>query len=295
MAILIINEGHVATHPVSLTAVNRIPAITQIYGANATRKRRATRCKQASASALELTFQTETGDPCDLSAVAYNSVAARFRENVRLIGPYEEAEVEVVHSDNGIVRAVVPANILAQAGIYLAEFALLNGVGQVMQSNECYLFVENSAWGQQDHKGPPMTDEIRLGLRDSDPIENELLGAYDYDLAEHCYACTRAVLDWNEQPPILTNYTYDSRNFPFRDIWINGIQLYLFQLAEEHYRRNALPYSAGGVNLDDKNRHTLYNQAWKERQAEWHRMIQHQKITCNINQGFRTIGSNYPR
>ena len=163
-----------------------------------------------------------------------------------------------------------------------------------MVTNDFYLCVQNSAWGNSGGQGPPAIDDIRLSLRDSDPIENELINNYDFDLAEICQAIVRPVLEWNETPPPMLRYMFNSCTFPFRGLWLTGIHLYLFQIAEEHYRRNHLPYSAGGLNVDDKNRHPLYNQAWKERSQEWKKGIMAQKITLNVNQGWVSIGSQYP-
>jgi hypothetical protein len=296
MSVVTINEGSVVSPPTgSSGAISVEPAISQVFAEAVRQRRRAAKCKQASKTALQLVFQDDTGNPINLATTPYSTIKARFRESVGLITGYAEATAEVISATTSEVKVEIPAATLAQAGIYLAEFGLLNADGEVLHSNDCFVFVENSAWGQQTHKGPPMLSEARMSLRDSDPAENELLGTCDFDLAENCYACTRSVLDWNEQPPMLVNAQFDSRNFPYRDIWLYGIQLYLFEMAAEHYRRNALPYSAGGVNLDDKNKHALYLQACADRRAEWRRMTQHQKIAININQGFRSILSGYPR
>ena len=270
----------------------RTPAISTSYGVNLARKQRAIGLKQNSSNVLQLDVLGADGVPVDLAYGEYSRLAVRFREAVKRTSFTNEAAATLI--TDSTVQATIPAQVVQSPGIFLAEVGVLDADDHVLLTNECYLFVENSAWGDSSQFGPPSISEVRISLRDNDPIENELIVNYDFDLSELCACAVRAVMDWNEQRPQLLLYDYDSRTFPMRNLWLQGTQLYLFMLAEEHYRRNHLPYSAGGISLDDKNRHQLYSAAWKERQQLWLANIRMQKISMNIQGGWRYIGSRYP-
>ena len=123
-------------------------------------------------------------------------------------------------------------------------------------------------------------------MRDSDFIENELIENYDYDIAEISYAVTRAVQFWNEVPPPIQ--IFSTENFPFRHIWLEGVQLFLFEMIEEHYRRNYFPHSLGGTTIDDKNKFRLYREAWADRFNRFRYDIMRQKVRMNAETGSGT-------
>jgi len=232
------------------------------------------------------------GNPMDLTSVT--TLEARIREATLRQPSISVADGAIVVDTDNTVQFTLPAAIAAKAGIYIAEIGALDGAGDLMRTNQFYLFNEYSAWADDRRSGPPALDYIRLSTRDNDPVENELINNHDADLAEICAAAVRAVEFWNDTPPILSGYTYCTITFPFREIWLTGIQLFLFQMLEEHYRRNALQYSAGGVSTDDKNRHREYKAAWQERYQSYRNMIMHQKARLNMSAGFGSFLSGYP-
>jgi len=227
-------------------------------------------------------------------------VCVRWREGALVDKTMYQNAAVVFDADNGIVRVEVPEQVRAAAGIYLVEFGIFapddTELTCPLFTNEVFLLVEHSAWhNPQTHPqtGPPIVGDVRLSLRDGDPMLNELIDTYDFDLAEIVYCAIRCVQFWNEQPPQMRIARYSTKNFPFREIWLKGIHLYLFELAEEHYRRNRLPYQAGGVNTDDKAKAREYNQAWKERHASFRQMVMHQKAQINASQCWMSFGSGY--
>ena len=256
-------------------------------------RRRAIKAKQGMVTTVEFQLLNSAGLPLDLSDESYDHVSARVREAVCMTGTGNDITATIVtDKTTGNVSFDVPTTVLQYPGVYLVDVGVINADGFLLESNDFYLYVENSAWGQPSNM--PQLDDIRLSLRDSDPAENELINNWDFDLAEICHAAVRSVLDWNETPPDLANARFNTLSFPFKHIWLYGIHTYLFFVAEEHYRRNHLPYSAGGVNIDDKNRHQLYGQAAMMRQKDWNHMLLRQKVSMNMNRGFRTISSGYP-
>jgi len=233
-------------------------------------------------------------------ALTLAQICVRWREASLMDKTIYQNTGVVFDADNGIVRVEVPEQVRKATGIYLVEFGIFAPDDEELTcplfTNELFFLVEHSSWhNPQTHpqKGPPVVGDIRLSLRDGDPEMNELIDTYDFDLAEICWCAVRVIQFWNDQPPLIRIARFSTKNFPFREIWLKGIHLFLFELAEEHYRRNRLPYSAGGVNTDDKARAREYNQAWKERHASFRQMVMHQKAQINASQCWSSLGSGY--
>jgi len=237
-------------------------------------------------------------------AIELPVVKVRWREASLIDKNLYQNEAVIFDAEKGIVRVEVPEQIYTKTGIYLVNFGIFEpGVDPDTDTDACpvwlyevYLYVGHSAWHnpqQNPQVGPPTIDDVRLGLRDADPLMNELIDNFDFDLTEICFAAVRTVTFWNNQPPPILGATYSTKNFPFREIWLAGIHHYLFELAEEHYRRNKLQYSAGGVSLDDKAKARDYNQAWKERFQKFRSLVMHQKASINMSKCFSAFGAGY--
>jgi hypothetical protein len=93
------------------------------------------------------------------------------------------------------------------------------------------------------------------------------------------------------QPPV--NTVYDTRTFPWRYQWLDGIAAHLLECAANHYRRSTLKHQTGGLNVDDLNREQEYLQAWKLKFDRWSKWVQAKKVELNMNEGFSTMSSPY--
>jgi hypothetical protein len=184
----------------------------------------------------------------------------------------------------------IPTSVTGSQGVYLAELAIIDNTETPFYSNEVYVYVGNSAWGAKFSQMPTL-DEVRLSLRDNDPQENELIENYDFGLPELCYAITRTIKFWNAQPPLIAATNTTGGLDP--EVWLTGTHLYLFELAEEHYRRNRLPYQAGQTNLDDKARSEEYNKAYQDRAERFRKMVIHRKVAMNMARGWSAFGGRY--
>jgi hypothetical protein len=268
------------------------PAITNIFGEAVTIRRRAFLTQCSAIVTAQLPILDASGNLLDISTAS--TVQARIREAVGRGHTIHVADGSIVNGTDSTVQFTMPTSVMAKAGIYTVEVGVLDGDESLLRSNTVFLYNEFSAWASTTRHGPPALDDIRLSLRDSDPIENELISNHDTDLAEICASAVRAVEFWNDTPPIVGRMSYSTINFPFREIWLTGIQLFLFQMLEEHYRRNVFPYSAGGVTTDDKNRHKEYNAAWTTRMQQYRSMVMHQKARINLAGAFGSFLAGYP-
>jgi hypothetical protein len=196
----------------------------------------------------------------------------------------DQDNCSITDKPSGEIAFKLPDEIRKVPGIYTVEIALFDGssnkLDDIYFSNVLYLYNEPSNWTEVNYTLPSLGD-IRLSVRDSSPIENELLGNVDFDIAEICFAMARVIQYWNTIPPHISVFT--TRNFPFRNLWINGTQLFLFEIAQEHYRRNQLAYSAGGLSIDDKNKMNLYRAAFQDKLQLFLAEIKHQKYVMNVN------------
>lgn len=215
-----------------------------------------------------------------------------FREATLLPPDIYYVEATIIDEEQGLIEFQLPAQVRSVPAVYHAEVAIVQSTDDTTfyANNALYVYNEPSHWTDKTYTLLSL-DDIRLSLRDSDIIENELIANYDYDVAEISYAVTRAVQFWNETPPNVGFFT--TSDFPFRNIWLTGIQLFLYEMIEEHYRRNYLPHSLGGATIDDKNKFQLYRAAWTDRFNRFKSDIVRQKVRMNAEMGSGTAGGLY--
>jgi len=284
------------------------PTISTAYDEELLRKRRAIRVRQTQLADLQLHFRDENGKPCDLTDYDFvgssNSseslegaeyrVEARFREATERDPTTYKVNATMVDSETGLVRCRIPQTQVSNVtGIWLAEFGILDEDSCLIATTDCYVYVEHSGWATTSLLGPPQVQTIRQSMADDDPIINELIDNYEFDLGDICYAVIRTVEDWNETPPPVRSATFTTKNFPFRNLWLLGAKVYLLKRAELHYRRNAYPYNAAGMTRDDKNKQQDYTEAWRLRHEEYKKTLIHKKVSINAGRGFMSHRSGY--
>jgi hypothetical protein len=193
----------------------------------------------------------------------------------------------------GFFSFTLPDGLTANPGIYLAEAAAFNDAGQMVLGNQFYVIVNAGLNGLQlPPTRPPSIAEIRLHMRDSDPGENLLLDTLSWDLAEIALCIERPVLYWNEaQPPIDAKYT--TLNFPYRYWWLQGVVSQLYLMAAHFYRKNYLPASAGGVQVDDMNKSREYEEMGRSLWQDYRNWSQTKKIQLNAEGAVQISPSPY--
>lgn len=261
-------------------------------------RRRAVLVKQKIKEKYVIDLLDENGNAINIDSLATEYSQAflqpklTFREASMIENTVVVDDTAIIEDiDNGVISFFLPDEVRKDAGIYHAELGLLGTNGEDLYAvNSFYVYVEPTNWTAVE-RTLPRVDEIRISLRDSSHIENELISNYEFDLAEIAYAAARTVQYWNEIPPPVSFYT--TRNFPFKNLWLTGIQLFLFESLEEHYRRNHLQYSAGGLTVDDKNKFHLYRAAWQDRFQRFLRDMQLQKVRINTSVISTTTGPGF--
>lgn len=205
--------------------------------------------------------------------------------------------VTIVDADRGtVISDRLPDAIVRGPGIYIEEWAVFDDAGQMLFSNQCSCFVRRGLFGLSTvgarDIGPPTIEEIRLSLRDSSPIDNPLLDNVEFDAAEIAQAVVRPLQFWNEaSPPLRPEQT--TKTFPFRELWLRGIQAYLFEIAANHYRRNHLAYAAGGVSIEDKNKEQAYSMMGMSMLEDFRNAVRLKKLEINTTLFSGHVSSQY--
>jgi hypothetical protein len=200
-------------------------------------------------------------------------VVLRLKEQLSLgnARPVQSVDATVTDINNGKVAATLTKNMVNVPGIYYGEMALVSFPdGEpdnfcVVFSNTFYVIINRSTFSSAgDQGGPPSIAEIRLHLRDSSPTESYLLEHVMFDDAEIALAIARPVMYWNE---ILLRLIRNTQHKTSRSGTIGWkiICGNLFMMVAEQFRSNQLSYSAGGINVDDRNKEASYERAGEAR------------------------------
>jgi hypothetical protein len=303
--------------------ISATPKVTRVEGVEVWQKRQAVLAVQGQESVVNFTMRNVDGAPVDLTAcllatqivettsgqssqssssLPYSSsttfeqaggrILVRMLEALSLHScsvPYE-VEGSAPTPGTGHIRFTLPADVVALPGVYVFEAALLDSGDGLLFSNKGYLFVERGLFGPVRTSGGPYTlQEIRLALRDSGPEDNYMLASEEFDLAEICSSVIRPVEIWNEaQPPIRKKY--NTTTYPFRRQWMLGTKAELYKIAAAHYRREDLPISAAGIQVDDKKKAMEYETIGDRLLKEYERWVRDKKVSLNAEACFGRVG-----
>lgn len=290
------------------------PNITALYGTPLPTKRRAIYVNQAQFVDIQFQFLDTAGNPVDIDeycdfpagsqvpqgaqgvqAPCIPDIKVRLREVIALNLKIYEVTCLIIDAAIGLVQFTVPAAIVKNPGVYLAEFAVFLPDLDVMSfTNKCYLWVDRGLFGTplHPHAGPPTLDEVRLYVRDNAPEENLLLDDFEFDLAEICQSTENGVRYWNEsQPPI--RLVYDTTTYFIRDKWLTYIAGHMFICASHRFRRNQLAYQAGGIAIDDQNKYQMYMQTGMAMQQDYKEWVKQKKVQLNCEAAITGTGSPY--
>jgi hypothetical protein len=231
--------------------------------------------------------QSETSVSADLDTA---SIVVRFAGCDRGGSIYE---VDGTASDptTGKIRFMPPPEVFNTAGIYQLSIGLKDIAGNVIFQEPGLLSVEPTLFGDVSQRtGPPTVRDLRIHLRDN-PVENELLGDYEFDVSEIMEAVRYPVMQWNETPPPVARF--NCANFPFTFHWRQAIVGELLRTAAHHYMRNEYQASHGGVTGNFKAKHRQYLELAELYSTEWRRFVRAKKIEINAGRAFSSLNSTY--
>ncbi len=129
--------------------------------------------------------------------------------------------------------------------------------------------------------------DIRIYLRDTDPVANTLLLDLEFSQEELRTAWTMAVDKWNETPPTVS--LFDIYTFPWRYHLILQVASNLLWIAANRYRRNNLQYQIEGGAVNDQDKASPYEAAAERLAARFDSWMATKKIELNVSMGFGWI------
>lgn len=259
---------------------------------------------------LEFTFRSRaTGNPIDFSPVTAESdsastsaddedtVVLRVRE-VTGQGDGDASQVweiagSVYDATTGIVRAPLPDQAADHAGIYTLSWSFIrNGVNLIIEqglvSVEPNLFGDRLILGE----GPLTIGQIRMSIMDSSVAENPLLLDMEFGDDQILQALVWPIEFFNAQPPRLRR-RWNTRNFPWKFMWLDGVLAQLHLYAAAHYRRNVLIVSGGGEQSTDKAKEREYLAAAQSYDEKWRMQVTVKKMELNAYDCVGSISSAY--
>lgn len=217
--------------------------------------------------------------------VPMNLVDMRVKYVVRqsLFGTeYKEVDCSIVNADRGEIMVYIPETIMGCPGIHLAALQVYNWDSRLIYQSPRYLEIAADYTNLQTPR-PVTLAEVRMALRDF-PEANTLLNDVEFSDNEIAYCLTKPVDIWNELPPDVGLYDYTS--FPWRQAHLKAAVGELLRIAAYRYFRNELPYSSGGMAVNDMNKGPTYLQMAETESQRFMDFCMARKQDLNISNGF---------
>lgn len=202
---------------------------------------------------------------------------------------YTEIDCAVSNPDFGMLDVYIPANIMTEPGLHLASIQVYNLDNHLIYQLPRYLEITPKLTSVNR---PITIAEVRFALRDH-PEANTLLNDVEFSDNEIAHCITKPIDKWNSMLPDVGQY--DVHNFPWRYPHLNATIGELMRIGAFHYFRNQLPYSSGGLSVDDKNKGNVYMQLAQQEEAKFQAFCQERKFEANVMGGFLWLPGPYDR
>lgn len=252
---------------------------------------------------VDLSEQFPDGDSLDSQDAATWVVKVRIKEAVSdapdaVNNPLWELTAAVTDAREGKIQFRLPVKTVEYAGIYLVGVAVLDADAVPRLVDSALMSVEKSLWPTKvgialRQPGPPSLLDIRTSMVDRDPADNSLIDRVEFSTDQVLSAIVWPVQYFNEQPPPLTKFT--TRDFPFTAEWQDAVVGSLLVSAAHNFRRNQLPYSAGGVSVDDKNKEGPYLAYGNQLIQGYKDFVLNKKVEMNVRGFMGVVASPFSR
>lgn len=268
---------------ITVTPESELDTVTEVKGPE-NKLRSFTVSSTEQSQQLEFVLQNDKGLPYDLSGLEEIDLSGILSESV---AGFEPVPLSVVVDDasKGILKITLPG---LKAGVYRGVVTLSSNNSVVIENS--FLVYVSQVVGRQ--AGPPSLLEVRLQMRDSSPNDNYLLDGVSFSDEEIALAAMRPVQYFNEVSPPIPFY-FTTNDFPWRYHWIEGMIAQLYMIAAEHFRKNNLNYSAGGLSVADMDKERNYTAAYQEKWGMFMQFVRNKKGEINMAQGWSTVPGIY--
>lgn len=166
----------------------------------------------------------------------------------------------------GKLLLIPPDIVMTSPGIYNMDIIWTQG--GVTYQRQSIVSIEQSLLNRAlvtGTHGPLTLSRIRTKLRDW-PESNDLLGVYEFSVAEIVSAMLEPIEYYNETPP--HSVYYNTVNFPFRNRWLDATVAKLMITSGIWMMRNQSPIQAQGLTNDTRDKYfriiQLGNTLWED-------------------------------
>lgn len=201
-------------------------------------------------------------------------------------------DAEYLPESDSVFEVSLRGSDLRRPGLFVSQLVVL--IDDEVRFATTY-WLEVAAVGTERSASPLTISELRLRLRDVCPEANEVLQDFEYTDDEIALAIRDPVDEFNATRPPRTSYTTSTFPWQWRYQWARASLAVLMKMASRKYLRDHLPYDAGGVAVDSKNKFKEYNAFADELHGEWLNFIYEQKARMNAQRGYGRLRSGYSR
>lgn len=245
---------------------------------------------QGQSTRLDFFVVDANGEAVDITAAATVQILAKETSTTKTT--YLDKAAAVVDAATGQVRLTLESADTPDAGIYDLQVLMYDVSSELLWVTSYWLAINPALDASPNRLSGMLTmAEIRLKLRDVCAGQNTLLEDFEFNDSQIIAAIRWPIDEFNETNMPKTNYTV--RNFPYRYNWLLAACGNLLEIAASGYVRDHLPYSAGGVSVDDKNKYAAYQTIADRLLAQWRTFAVNTKLEINIQGGFGRLRSAY--
>jgi hypothetical protein len=215
----------------------------------------------------------------------------RIKDTIRSNTVVASTAATTVDAAKGLFSVIITDDFIHFPGIFIAELAIYDELDVLRAVDRRYLQVSNNLSYEGTGAGPINITDIRMALWDTCPEQNTLLDDYEFPDDMIMSAIRRPIDMWNETPPEICMHS--ANTFPYRENWLRATCGFLLKTAAHKVRRNALPYSAGGLSVNDQNKFNEYDAAGSELIGMYREWVARKKLELNMSRGFGIYRSGY--
>lgn len=192
------------------------------------------------------------------------------------------------------VNATLPENLIDMPGIWSIEWAVASaGADRPNRIARSVLMIERSSWTRlptelSSQSGPPTMNELRYAIQDSGRVDNVLLQRSEFSADQILMALVRPVQMWNECLPAVPFANYNTRNFPYREQWMQASAALLQQAAAANYLRNKTSEEGDLLNRD-----AAYDTMARRELESYQAFVRQRRFALSLESGFGEITSDY--
>ena len=244
-------------------------------------------------AALDLTAYGITDSSSSSSSAPFTGVKVTVKELPEDAQLWADIYADIEDASEGKISVPYDDQVTRRAGIFTAQIEVWED-GAMRRFIPIFFIVNPSVTHDSADRGMTLSiAEIRMTIRDTDSEGNQLLEQLEFTRNEIALSIRRCIDYWNEIPPPVAYYK--PTNFPWRYHLSLGAAAVLHQMAANHKMRNDLPYSAGGVTVQDTIKFQQYMEFYQRYWEQWVNWVKDKKYQINISGGFQVLSSGYSR